>query len=160
MNNQLQCSCSNLHKKILYKPVTFYFPEKDSTAHVFYMVFSGSVKIYHNESAPVRRKYYLSVKSGESFGELSLIDGKPRSASAQTLENCVLLYIDRTKFLDLLRTHFDITFGIMQELSNRLRDTNQHVFDLTFLDARTRVIKSLIKLANKHGMRNGSKDYD
>lgn len=31
--------------------------------------------------------------------------------------------------------NFDITLGIMRELGNRLRDTNQHVYDLTFLDA-------------------------
>ena len=71
-------------------------------------------------------------KSGESFGELSLIDGKPRSASAQTLEECVLLTITGQSFLELLRNHFDITFGIMQELSNRLRDTNQQVYRFNF----------------------------
>jgi CRP-like cAMP-binding protein len=85
-----------------------------------------------------------------------LIDGKPRSASAKTLEDCTLIAIAGDRFLGLLREHFDITLGIMRELGNRLRDTNQHVYDLTFLDARTRVIKSLIKLANKHGLRIGS----
>ncbi|MNR35144.1 DNA-binding transcriptional dual regulator Crp [compost metagenome] len=44
----------------------------------------------------------------------------------------------------------------MQELSSRLRDTNQQVYDLTFLDARTRVIKSLVKMANTHGIRRGT----
>ncbi len=119
------------------------------------MVISGSVKIFTTSSSG-EEKILSICKSGESFGELSLIDGKPRSASAQTLENCVLLTLTGQSFLDLLRTHFDITLGIMQELSSRLRDTNQQVFDLTFLDARTRVIKSLIKMANKHGLRNGT----
>ena len=130
------------------------FSEKE-VGSVFYMVLSGFVKIFTTSSSG-EEKILSICKSGESFGELSLIDGKPRSASAQTLEDSVLLTLTGQNFLELLRTHFDITLGIMQELSSRLRDTNQQVFDLTFLDARTRVIKSLIKMANKHGLRNGN----
>ncbi|OPH48591.1 hypothetical protein BC351_09015 [Paenibacillus ferrarius] len=137
-----------------YKGNTILFAEKDAGS-VFYMVLSGSVKIY-TASHTGEEKILSICKAGESFGELSLIDGKPRSASAQTLEDCLLLSLTTHNFLELLRSHFDIALGIMQELSSRLRDTNQHVHDLTFLDARTRVIKSLITLANKHGLRSGT----
>lgn len=137
-----------------YKTGTILFSEKE-VGSVFYMVLSGSVKIYTTSNSG-EEKILSICKTSESFGELSLIDGKPRSASAQTLEECVLLTITDQSFLDLLRTHFDISLGIMQELSNRLRDTNQQVHDLTFLDARTRVIKSLIKMANSHGLRKGT----
>ncbi|MGG1555524.1 Crp/Fnr family transcriptional regulator [Paenibacillus ferrarius] len=137
-----------------FKAGTVLFAEKE-IGSVFYMVLSGSVKIYTTGSTG-EEKILSICKAGESFGELSLIDGKPRSASAQTLEDCMLLAITGQSFLDLLRTHFDISLGIMQELSHRLRDTNQQVYDLTFLDARTRVLKSLITMANKHGLRNGS----
>ncbi|MCD1258165.1 Crp/Fnr family transcriptional regulator [Paenibacillus athensensis] len=150
---QLQAVAAICTRKT-YKPNVVLFSEKE-LGSVFYMVYSGSVKVY--TTSPGGEEKILSIfKAGESFGELSLIDGKPRSASAKTLEECVLITLMGQHFLELLRNHFDITLGIMQELSNRLRDTNQHVFDLTFLDARTRVIKSLIKLANKHGMRNGN----
>jgi CRP/FNR family transcriptional regulator/CRP/FNR family cyclic AMP-dependent transcriptional regulator len=44
----------------------------------------------------------------------------------------------------------------MRELCQRLRDSNQHVNDLTFLDARTRILKNLIMLANRHGVREGN----
>ncbi|MDR6554026.1 Crp/Fnr family transcriptional regulator [Paenibacillus qinlingensis] len=137
-----------------YKTGTILFQEKE-IGSVFYMVLSGSVKIYTTSQAG-EEKILSICKSGESFGELSLIDGKPRSASAQTLEECILLTITGQSFLELLRNHFDISLGIMQELSSRLRDTNQQVFDLTFLDARTRVIKTLIKMANSHGLRKGT----
>ncbi|MGO4498116.1 Crp/Fnr family transcriptional regulator [Paenibacillus sp. 2RAB27] len=137
-----------------YKPGTILFQEKE-IGSVFYMVLSGSVKIY-TTSQSGEEKILSICKSSESFGELSLIDGKPRSASAQTLEESTLLTITGQSFLDLLRNHFDISLGIMQELSNRLRDTNQQVYDLTFVDARTRVIKSLIKMANSHGLRKGT----
>ncbi|SEC71944.1 Crp/Fnr family transcriptional regulator [Paenibacillus sp. GP183] len=130
------------------------FTEKDPGGE-FYMILGGSVKIY-TTGANGEEKILTMCRTGESFGEMSLIDGKPRSASASTLEDSTLIAISGDRFLGLLREHFDITLGIMRELGNRLRDTNQHVYDLTFLDARTRVIKSLIKLANKHGLRIGS----
>jgi len=86
---------------------------------------------------------------------MSLIDGMPRSASARTVEKSVLLKISKEDFYKVLSENFDITLGIMQELCQRLRDTNEHVRDLTFLDTRTRVLKQLILMANRNGVRQG-----
>lgn len=154
LNEQQLRALVDICTRRTYKTGTILFSEKE-TGSVFYMVLSGSVKIFTTSSAG-EEKILSICKTSESFGELSLIDGKPRSASAQTLEECVLLTITGQSFLELLRSHFDISLGIMQELSSRLRDTNQQVYDLTFLDARTRVIKSLIKMANSHGLRKGT----
>ncbi|MDG0790208.1 helix-turn-helix domain-containing protein [Cohnella ginsengisoli] len=66
-----------------------------------------------------------------------------------------MLEIASDDFMRLLESHFDITKGILAELSRRLRQTNEHVSDLTFLDDRTRVLKNLINLANQHGKRDG-----
>lgn len=154
LNEQQLSALVDICTRRTYKTGTILFSEKE-TGSVFYMVLSGSVKIFTTSSAG-EEKILSICKTSESFGELSLIDGKPRSASAQTLEECILLTITGQSFLELLRSHFDISLGIMQELSSRLRDTNQQVYDLTFLDARTRVIKSLIKMANSHGLRKGT----
>lgn len=154
LNEQQLNALAQICTRRSYRASTVLFAEKDFGS-VFYIVISGSVKIFTSGSTG-EEKILSICKSGESFGELSLIDGKPRSASAQTLEDSVLLSMTANNFLDLLRSHFDITLGIMQELSGRLRETNQQVYDLTFLDARTRVIKSLITMANKHGIRSGN----
>jgi len=154
LNEEQLQTVAQMCTKRTYKAGTVLFSEKDPGS-VFYIVYSGSVKIY-TASSTGEEKILSICKASESFGELSLIDGKPRSASAQTLEESVLITLTERNFLDMLRSHFDITLGIMRELSRRLRETNQEVFDLTFLDARTRVIKSLIKLANKHGVRNSN----
>ncbi|WP_274362777.1 Crp/Fnr family transcriptional regulator [Paenibacillus thermotolerans] len=132
--------------------------QQNEIGNVFYIVLTGSVKIYTSNAAG-EEKILSTFKAGDSFGELALIDGKPRSASAQTLEDSTFLTISGNDFLKLLQTHFDISLAIMQELCTRLRDTNQHVYDLTFLDARTRVIKNLITLANKNGIRSGNTIY-
>ncbi|MFE5320167.1 Crp/Fnr family transcriptional regulator [Paenibacillus sp. NPDC056579] len=151
--NQLE-SISGICTKKSFKTGTVLFHEKE-LGSVFYIVHSGSVKIYTAGSTG-EEKILSLMKPRDSFGELSLIDGKPRSATARTLEDNVLISISGQDFITLLKTHFDISLGIMQELSTRLRESNQHVHDLTFLDARSRVIRSLITLANKNGIRTGS----
>ncbi|MCD9022725.1 Crp/Fnr family transcriptional regulator [Cohnella silvisoli] len=121
----------------------------------FYVVLAGSIKLF-TKSNTGEEKVLSLVNSGESFGELSLLDGRPRSASAQTLETTTVLELSSEQFMALMQTHFDITRGILAELCRRLRQTNEHVNDLTFLDGRTRVLKNLITLANKNGKRDGN----
>jgi len=130
------------------------FHEKDM-GMTFYVVLSGSIKIY-TRGGNGEEKVLSLVNAGESFGELSLLDGRPRSASAQTLEPTTVLELSSGQFMELLQNHFDITRGIFAELCRRLRQTNEHVNDLTFLDGRTRVLKNLIMLANRSGKRSGN----
>ncbi|MFB9279176.1 Crp/Fnr family transcriptional regulator [Cohnella cellulosilytica] len=133
---------------------TTLFHEKDMGL-TFYVVLSGSIKLF-TRSAGGEEKVLSLVNGGESFGELSLLDGGPRSASAQTLEKTTVLELTSKQFMSLLETHFDITRAILVELCRRLRATNEHVNDLTFLDGRTRVLKNLIALANRSGKREGN----
>ncbi|WP_158602290.1 Crp/Fnr family transcriptional regulator [Cohnella endophytica] len=141
------------HRRTLPQGTTlFYEKEAGST---FYVVLSGSIKLFTKSHAGEEKVLSL-VNAGESFGELSLLDGLPRSASAQTLESTTVLELSSEQFMGLLQDHFDITRGILAELCRRLRATNDHVNDLTFLDGRTRVLKNLIALANKNGKRDGN----
>lgn len=151
---QLQHILSIANKQV-FSTGSVLFHENDPGA-AFYVLLKGSIKIYTRGSSGEEKVLSL-IGAGESFGELSLIDGRPRSASAQTVEPSTVLTVTAEPFLELLRHHFDITHHIMTELCRRLRDTNQHVYDLTFLDARTRVLKNLILLANRHGSRIGNK---
>ncbi|QMV43799.1 Crp/Fnr family transcriptional regulator [Cohnella cholangitidis] len=141
------------HRRSLAAGTTL-FHEKEMGL-TFYVVLSGSIKLF-TRSNTGEEKILSLVNSGESFGELSLLDGRPRSATAQTLEPTTVLELSSEQFMDLLQAHFDITRGILAELCRRLRTTNEHVNDLTFLDGRTRVLKNLIALANKNGKRDGN----
>jgi CRP/FNR family transcriptional regulator/CRP/FNR family cyclic AMP-dependent transcriptional regulator len=58
-----------------------------------------------------------------------------------------------------LKANFEITLGIMQELSARLRETNRQVHDLVFLDERSRITKNLLKIAARDGQRDGQLIY-
>lgn len=137
-----------------YKVGTILFHENE-VGTVFYIVISGSVKIYTTDLKTRAEKILEVFGAGEAFGELALLDGKPRSATAQAIEDTQVLSLTTKDFSNLMRSHFDITMSIVKELCGRLRSTNRQVHDLTFLDAKERVIKNLISLANKHGSRRG-----
>lgn len=133
------------------------FREHDP-GYVFYVVIRGSVKIYTTHASG-EEKILTIFKAGDSFGELSLIDQGTRSTSAQILEDTELYCLHRDHFMSLLKANFDITQGILIELCNRLRETNQHVQDLTFLDDRARIVKSIIQMAAANGQRDGQLIY-
>lgn len=120
---------------------------------VLYFVVSGAIKIY-TSNANGESKILSIITKGESFGELSLLDGKPRSATAQVLEDTKLLSLSAKKFNQLLRNNPEISLGIIRQLSERLRETNQQVHDLTYLNNKQRVMKNLLQLASTHGSRS------
>ncbi len=59
---------------------------------------------------------------GDVFGELALLDGRPRSASVVAVSSIVTARLSRTAFLDLVRSDPDIASHIMEMLATRLRD--------------------------------------
>lgn len=137
-----------------YAAGTVLFREKE-VGTLLYLVISGLVKIY-SSNAGGEDKILSIMGKGDCFGELALLDGKPRSASAQVIEDAKVLTLSAKSFHSLLRFNIDMALHIIKDLSTRLRETNQHVHDLTYLDAKKRVVKNLVKLANDHGTRIGN----
>lgn len=113
-------------------------------------VLSGQVKITSSSSGG--REIVLNlINPGEVFGEMALLDGKPRSADAVTTATSELLVIDRRDFLPFLSAHPDVCIRLMAVLCERLRKTSQQVEDLMFLDLPTHLAKTLLHLAASQG---------
>lgn len=81
-----------------------------------YVVVSGSVQILLPDGSP-----FKTFGALEAFGEMSLLDEEPRSATAKTLEACKFLRIERDKFLSLLSQYPVIAMGLLRVMSRRLR---------------------------------------
>jgi CRP-like cAMP-binding protein len=83
-----------------------------------YIILGGSVRIHRGarELAILGRL--------ESFGEMAVLDGSPRSASATAVEDSTMIKIDRDQFLDLLRSSPEILQRIVRLLLARIRKTN------------------------------------
>lgn len=125
---------------------------RDDPGQVLYVIRRGKVKIYI--TSPDGQEVSLAVFGpGEYFGELALLDGQPRSASAVAIEPAETYALQRNDFISAVMHHPRIAVQVMHVLSRRLRQTDAMIEDLLFLDVHGRVAKKLLELAELHGER-------
>jgi CRP-like cAMP-binding protein len=89
---------------------------------------------------------------GEVLGEMTLLDGGEVSADATAQEDCVLLALERTQFLRLLRANSDLCLHLMSVLCQRLRRSNTALEDMALLDLSTRLGRLLLRLCEDYGV--------
>ncbi len=114
---------------------------------------SGLVKISLVDS----NNHEFIVKTfsvNDFFGEMSLLDGGSRSATATAVEDTHALIIFRNNFISLIQKTPSMALGMLTELSNRLRTTTENISNLTFFDAYGKVAQCLLSLADKLGKRD------
>jgi CRP-like cAMP-binding protein len=95
-------------------------------AVAFYILDSGTVEVLKGIEQE-RPQVLATLKSGDFFGEMALLDGYPRSASIRALEDTECLVLSRWDFLAELRTSPDIAAGILPILSRRLREADEEL---------------------------------
>lgn len=125
-----------------------------------YIVLSGAVQIFlpprEADAPPVVLK---DLRSGEYFGELSLFDDKPRSASVVALIDTVLLELTRNDFADHLGRSKTAAMTILSEMAERLRETNAMLSQRAAKDVVKEIEENLTwgqRLADKVAELNGS----
>lgn len=91
------------------------------------------------------------MTAGEYFGELSLIDGQPRSAIARATTSCDVTTISRESFQDLIQHNPELLLSITKAVILRVRQLTHNARDLALLDVYGRVRKALIKLSDNTG---------
>jgi len=116
----------------------------------FFVIRSGKVKV--SVTGPDGREIILSLLGpGEFFGELSLLDGHPRSADVTTLERTELLSIRRSDFVRVIEAHPIIPTHLMVTLATRLRKSDRQVAGLALLGISERTSDVLLELAEAQG---------
>jgi len=111
-------------------------------------VLSGTVKV--SIASAEGKDIVLNVfREGEVFGEIALLDGRPRTADASAMSDCELIVIERRDFVPFLQDHPDVTLKFIEILCSRLRRTSEQVQDVTFLSLPTRLAKTLLQLTSK-----------
>ena len=102
------------------------------------------------------REVILSLLGeGSVFGELSLLDGKPRSANVVATEDMELYMVRRSDFLQLVYKVPQIAVGLLAELAARLRKTDRKIEGLALLDVTSRISETLLQLADEQGDPSG-----
>jgi CRP/FNR family transcriptional regulator, cyclic AMP receptor protein len=91
------------------------------------------------------------LDAGECFGELSMLDGAPRSATVIAALPTETLMIQQEDFLQAVATHPRLAMDLLRILAGRLRATDEVIADVAFLDVPGRLAKRLLELAQDHG---------
>ncbi|GLQ07540.1 Crp/Fnr family transcriptional regulator [Sneathiella chinensis] len=120
--------------------------ERSSTSRDVFFVVEGSVNVV-NFGVSGREVAYATVEAGQYFGELSAIDGKPRSANIIANKKCLLAALSPENFSDLLMSHPEIMMQVMQRLAVIIRTNDDRILDLSTLGAVQRVCQELLRMA-------------
>jgi CRP-like cAMP-binding protein len=115
-----------------------------------YVISQGEVKVsLWSDSG---REIILStLGDGDFFGEMSLVDGEPRSANVTCLVDSQILRLSRKDFLKILRQYPSLAINVMTEMCERLRRADESIGNLALLDVYGRVARYLIELAEEEG---------
>jgi CRP-like cAMP-binding protein len=114
------------------------------------VVVSGRVRI--GTVTPEGREAVLNfVEPGQTFGEMAILDGKPRSADATALEPCELFCLKRRDVLAFLEQHPEVALRVVGVLCQRLRRTTEMVEDAALRAMAPRIARALLRLAADHG---------
>jgi CRP/FNR family cyclic AMP-dependent transcriptional regulator len=112
------------------------------------VILEGQVKVYASEESG--KEVILNIQGpGEYFGELSLIDEVPRSASVMTLKPSRLVFISRGEFEACLVNNPLLALKLIRSLTQRIRALTEVVKNLALHDVYGRVARTLLKLAHE-----------
>lgn len=125
------------------------FARGDPGAGVMFLV-RGRVKIV-SVSPSGTEVIYNIIERGQIFGELALLDGKPRSADAMAAADSEIVELARRDFLEVLGRNPGMALAIIRILCSRIRQTTSFIEDAVLLDAETRLLHRLKAMAEQYG---------
>jgi CRP-like cAMP-binding protein len=133
------------------------FQEGDSGDRL-YVVTEGKIKLSH-ASGDGRESVLMVLGPGDMFGELSLFDPGPRTATAVAVTDSKVLGLGNTDLNPWLAGRPEVAQKLLQALAHRLRRTNETMSDLVFADVPGRVAKALLELGEKFGSKTEAGIY-
>src|SRR5438552_1987023 len=132
-----------------YKAGQVVFNEGDEGATLF-VVRQGVIKITVGTGHDDQLTLAL-LQPGQYFGEMALLDGEPRSATAEALEDASLVLLTHAAFAGCLVEFPEVAIALLKDLSGRLRGTNLLAADLANHSVELRLIHLFLKLAATFG---------
>ena len=128
-----------------YPANTILISEGDTTDSL-YVVLEGEVKVFASDQ--YGKEVILNILGpGEYFGELALLDDKPRSASVKTMLPTKVMVITKNDFKNCLATDPEMAYRLIKILIGQVRALTSNVKSLALLDVYGRVARTLLDLA-------------
>jgi CRP-like cAMP-binding protein len=129
---------------------------KGDDGNGLYAVLTGVVKISASWTDG-REIVFNLIHPGEIFGEIALLDGRPRTADATAMTDCELLFIDRRDFVPIVGAQPELATRLIELLCARLRWTSEQYEEVMFLDFPGRLAKTLLWLTERIGTSAGGR---
>lgn len=123
---------------------------------VLYLIHFGQVRVFVNGLDGSETSVILFGRPGDIFGELAVIDGLPRSATAVALHDTTLYIMRREQFRDHMRRFPQLSLNFMKELSRKVRYNTRQVDSLASLPVPQRLARKLMELAQDYGQVQGN----
>jgi len=139
---------SEVLKEFNYKRNTIIISQGDNTRSL-YIVIKGRLKVLASDEDG-NQTIFSFLGTGDVFGELSLLDDAPRSASVVTVEETQVLHLSHQHFNEIILKYPEICPLIFKALTTRIRDMDKTICDLTSLDVYGRLIQVLYKEASEN----------
>lgn len=117
-----------------------------------YLLKRGRVKIA-STSASGKEVTFDILESGEIFGELDVLEGSPRTTSAEALDDALICVIRREDFDRYLAMHPNVTVKLTKLIGLRFRKIQSRVEDLVFRDVPARLAHLLVELSKSDGVK-------
>ena len=114
-----------------------------------YVIQAGKVNI--TKTVRDTEKILATLGAGEFFGEMAILNNKPRSAGAVMAEDGKLLVIDPKTFEAMIRGNVEIAVRLIKKLSDRLQEADEQIENLLLRDPNSRVVHQLMQLSARSG---------
>ncbi len=101
--------------------------EQNAIAETMYVILSGRVEVIKNRKGLVTK--LATLEEGDFFGEMSLFDNKPRSATVKALGDVRLLEIGKNKLLKSIMKDPALAFKMLEKMGSRIRRQDERIMD-------------------------------
>ena len=122
------------------------FQEGDAP-DALYVVLAGRLAIALGNPIDRRESVVALMEAGDLFGELGLLDDRPRSAMARALESSLVLAVPYGPVVEMFRQQPTMLWNVTRLLAQRLRAMDEALADSVFLDVTGRTAKRILELA-------------
>jgi len=123
---------------------------QDDDSGDLFAVLSGRLKVTWSDAEG--GEVLLSIlQTGDVFGEIALLDERPRSATVAAMEACELLVVERRGFRALLGSVPSLAQNLLQMMARRMRDLSNRTQNMSVLNAESRLAKVILQLAERFG---------
>jgi CRP/FNR family transcriptional regulator, cyclic AMP receptor protein len=133
------------------------FIHQGDIGNSIYIVVEGRLKATM-KSKDGREKILSIFEKGQYFGELSIFGRKRRTAFITAMSKCELLMLEKEVFRNLIREYPDISFNLLDDVCDKMAETNEQLSDALFVEADDKIKKAIANLSkNAHINRDGLK---